>query len=37
MNTEDMASLYGTPIWKRLRMYRNPLRMLFSAGVWASA
>jgi hypothetical protein len=37
MNTEDMASLYGTPIWKRLRMYRNPIRMLFSAGVWASA
>ena len=37
MNTEEMASLYGTPIWKRLRMYRNPLRMLFSAGVWSSA
>ena len=37
MNTEDMASLYGTPIWGRLRMYRNPIRMLFSAGVWASA
>ena len=37
MNTEDMASLYGTPIWTRLRMYRNPIRMLFSAGVWASA
>ena len=37
MNTEDMASLYGTPIWQRLRMYRNPIRMLCSAGVWASA
>lgn len=37
MNTEDVASLYGTSIWRRLRMYRNPLRMLFSAGVWASA
>jgi len=37
MNTEDMASLYGTPVWTRLRMYRNPLRMLFSAGVWGSA
>ncbi|ACU77530.1 hypothetical protein Caci_8715 [Catenulispora acidiphila DSM 44928] len=37
MNTEEMASLYGIPVWKRLRMYRNPVRMLFSAGVWASA
>jgi hypothetical protein len=37
VNAETMASLYGTPIWKRLRMYRNPLRMLFSGGVWASA
>ena len=37
MNTEDMASLYETPIWERLRMYRNPVRMLFSPGVWASA
>lgn len=37
MNAEDMASLYGTPIWRRLRMYRNPIRMLFSAGVWASS
>lgn len=37
MKTEDMASLYGTPIWQRLRMYRNPIRMMFSAGVWASA
>ena len=37
MNTEDMASLYGTPIWERLRMHRNPIRMMFSSGVWASA
>lgn len=37
MNTQDVATLYGTPIWTRLRAYRNPLRMLFSAGVWASA
>lgn len=37
MNTRDMAALYGTPIWTRLRMYRNPFRMLFSAGLWASA
>lgn len=37
MNTEEMASLYGTPVWKRLRMHRNPLRMLFSGGVWASS
>ncbi|WP_194893713.1 sensor domain-containing protein [Catenulispora pinisilvae] len=37
MNTEEMASLYGTPIWRRLRMHRNPVRMLFSGGVWASA
>ena len=37
MNAEDMASLYGTPTWERLRMHRNPIRMMFSGGVWASA
>jgi hypothetical protein len=27
---------YGPTTWRRLRMYRSPVRMLFSAGVWAS-
>ena len=38
MSTPDARSLYGgTPIWSRLRMYRNPVRMAVSSGVWASA
>ena len=37
MNTDEMAALYGTPVWERLRMHRNPIRMLFSPGVWASS
>jgi len=37
MSTADVTSPYDSPIWRRLRMHRNPLRMAFSSGVWASA
>jgi hypothetical protein len=37
MTAPDARSLYETPIWTRLRMHRNPLRMAFSSGVWGSA
>lgn len=36
MSTPDRIPLYDPPVWSRLRMYRNPLRMAFSSGVWAS-
>jgi hypothetical protein len=28
---------YQPAVWSRLRMHRNPVRMAFSSGVWASA
>ncbi|GAA2018586.1 hypothetical protein GCM10009839_13470 [Catenulispora yoronensis] len=37
MSAQDPAELYDTPVWTRLRMHRNPLRMAVSSGVWASA
>lgn len=37
MSTTDVSSLYDTPIWRRLQIHRNPLRMAFSSGVWASS
>ncbi|NUR59273.1 MAG: sensor domain-containing protein [Catenulispora sp.] len=37
MSAQDLNSLYDTPVWTRLRMHRNPLRMAFSSGVWSSA
>ncbi|MFL6114961.1 MAG: sensor domain-containing protein [Catenulispora sp.] len=38
MSSPEVGSPYGgTPIWTRLRMHRNPVRMAVSSGVWASA
>lgn len=37
MSAPTSAPLYRATIWSRLRMHRNPVRMAFSSGVWASA